>query len=876
MALTDGYERKGDDIDASLAARLWGKSRGLSAPYPLAGHLIDTSALARVLLNEVIPAGLQDALSRQGRRTWSEVESSIVNLAGWHDVGKASCGFQNLVKSACPVELQGLKDGSRVSGHDQAGAYLAWDRLGDLGWRTQACQIIGGHHGVIPAAPSPMIRRFGGATAVDGVESFDGLTSARDELLALVADATGAKFVELSAEAPFAVVSLAVVVLADWLASQEWFLQAQQQRHTVFDPVIWYRHAEELARVAVREAGLMSAPLRRCNPEVLFPFPLSRLQSSIAKQFHPSGAGIMVITAPTGEGKTEAALLAARAFGEATGRSGFFFAMPTTSTADALVGRLSRFIAEANGPEAHLGLVHSLASMHPSSHRRNSSDTETAVQASRWLRGGRRGVLGPFAVGTIDQVLLGGLRVKHSPLRLFGAATKTLIVDEAHTFDPYMRGLLVRVLEWLGALDVPVVVASATLPSLRAGELVDAYRRGTGKADGPVPDIPYPGWVAWNANNGEFMGESLPARLSWQLRLRVEPTPDGELLNRIAASAVDACRDGGCVLLVRSTVKEAQRTAMAVRALDPELEVGLLHARLKVGERRSRAEDLERRFGPGANRPHRYVLVATQIVEQSLDVDFDTLICDLAPVAQLLQRAGRVHRHEGRQRPQRHAEPVATAFVPHNTSAPVLRSPIYAEADLRAAFELLGSERLIEVPGGVKELVEEADRFSLNGDSAWDKAASDRDVAIDVDTAAAAAVRIPAPDRVADLSDLTSVADPDLLVAGTRLGTGSIRVLPVWETAIGFTSFPKTGEPLPAEAPTGEDLRRLFDETIAVPDYGRPWLRSLLDTPEGWQRTPLGEVRLLVLDNGTYSATVAGWRVTLDPYLGLVDERSAR
>jgi CRISPR-associated endonuclease/helicase Cas3 len=866
----------------SLAVRLWGKSQGLLSPYPLAGHLIDTSAVAAVLARDVVPSGLWDVFSRVAAAPPSAVASSFTALAGLHDLGKATCGFQNLVLPACPVELQGAKDGPFAGRHAEASFLLAWDRFETLGWRTQACQILGGHHGVIPSSPSPMVRRFGGAALVDGARPIAELEGARSELAAMVREVTGADLADMAAPAPVASIALAVVVLADWLASQEWFLRAQQERnpaHDQFDPSAWHARALDLATNAVRQAGLARVPLRAVPEQALFPFPLSALQASVVDSFRPAGAGIVVMTAPTGEGKTEAALLAARAFGLATGRSGFFFAMPTTATADALVGRLARFISVANGPEARLALVHSLASMYPAEHASpTSSDAETARLASRWLLGGRRGLLGPFGVGTIDQVLLGGLRVKHSPLRLFGAATKTLIVDEAHTFDPYMRGLLVRVLEWLGRLGVPVVVASATLPSGRAAELVEAYRRGTGdgSAGGPVPAVPYPGWVAWDATTGEFTSAAVPARRAWTLALRTEAVEAAELGDRIVSAALDACSDGGCVLVVRSTVREAQRTAAALRQRDPSLAVGLLHARLKVRERRSRAESLEAMFGPAAQRPDRYVLVATQVVEQSLDVDFDVLICDPAPVGQLVQRAGRVHRHVRPSRPRRHQEPVAVVMHPARDGALVFRSPIYPEADLRAAAALVGDERTVAVPNGVAELVEAADRFSEPGDAAWERAATARAVSVDVDTAAAATVRIPSPDRVADLADLTSLADPDGLVAGTRLGVTSVRILPVWPTTGGFSAFGEHGEPLPEHAPVGEQARSLFDETILVPDYGRSWLRDLPEAPGEWKHTPLGEIRLLVMPAGSNSIAMAGWRITADPYLGLVDERDGR
>ena len=248
----------------------------------------------------------------------------------------------------------------------------------------------------------------------------------------------------------------------------------------------------------------------------------------------------------------------------------------------------------------------------------------------------RKAILAPWGVGTIDQVLLGAMRVKHSPLRLFGAATGTVVIDEAHALDPYMRELLVRAVEWLAAYGASVVVLSATLPPKRVSELIRAYQRGAGHGqfhrtgDNEERTVGYPGWLAWSADDG-YTNQTVEPRREWALTITRSDVPSADLTARAAAAAVSASANGGCILLVRSTVRAAQDTYNAIRSADSGLIPGdhleILHSRMPMSVRRDRTESLMRMLGPRGRdsepRPERFILVATQIVEQSLDVDFD-------------------------------------------------------------------------------------------------------------------------------------------------------------------------------------------------------------------------------------------------------------
>ena len=297
-------------------------------------------------------------------------------------------------------------------------------------------------------------------------------------------------------------------------------------------------------------------------------------------------------------------------------------------------------------------------------------DDHLEVVASEWFTYRKRGLLSPFGVGTIDQALLAVLQTKHVFVRLFGLAHKTVIIDEVHAYDAYMTTLLERLLEWLAALGSPVVLLSATLPRSRRNGLLAAYLRGLGDQSEEIrSDASYPriSWVSGNSGPSartvrvsprgtkevsmEWTGGSVPAHDGSSF-------PLGERLR-------EALAQGGCAAVICNTVRRAQEIYRALKpyfpgtAEDGKPELDLLHAQYLFQDRDKREKRSLARFGSRVRTrsgPNKAVLVATQVIEQSLDLDFDLMVSDMAPVDLLLQRAGRLHRHE-RRRPHGLGQP---------------------------------------------------------------------------------------------------------------------------------------------------------------------------------------------------------------------------
>jgi len=403
-----------------------------------------------------------------------------------------------------------------------------------------------------------------------------------------------------------------------------------------------------------------------------------------------------------------------------------------------------------------------------------------------------------------------------------------------------MGRFLVRAVEWLAAYGAGVVVLSATLPPKRVDELLLAYQAGAGchGATGERPSAGYPGWVAWSVEDG-FAWQAVRPRQEWTLTVTRRDVPAGELTEQVASAAVSASVGGGCVLLVRSTVRAAQDTYEAIRRADSDLMPGqnidILHSRFPTAVRRDRTESLIRRFGPRDSgsppRPERFILVATQIVEQSLDLDFDLIISDPAPAAQVLQRAGRVHRHEGIRRPDRMREPRAIVFWPLRADGqPSASSPIYSIADLRATRRWLAEkETIVAVPGDVPHIVATTDIETQFDDSAAFHIEDDDMaeatlawiVAMDIARGAAADWRIPPPHDTY-LAELTGSADSDdAACPGTRQGARSVMIVPVVGDDRGWRLPDGTPMPRDGQRPDRESVRRVFSAAIPV-SYPNP------------------------------------------------------
>lgn len=910
--------------------RFWGKERGLEgARYPLVCHGLDAAAAVRWLwkryLSARVRAGLAEAVGLTEEQTCRVLEF----WAAAHDVGKLIPGFQGQV--GIPEGYLPDSTGRRCK-HEEASHIWLPSALTAVEHTTNSrnayliAQMLGGHHGVFRRRDSADFRPGMFVHLGLGDSSWDLQRHAHLQAWrALLEPPTLSQ--RLSRHA--AAVATGVVILADWLVSQIDYVRSRlpslPEQGDLPSLSEFLSGSREATESVVRQAGLSRLRLRDGTFEEEFGFDEpNELQSSIAAELPGllGNPGLLMIAAPTGFGKTEAALHAARLLSDAAGTSGMFFALPTMATSDEMFNRIARYVVRRAETGVAQSLLHGMAWLKPlretleqiHAEEGLSSDDETQVHGLEWLQGLKRAMLAPVGVGTIDQALLAVLPVRHNALRLFSLLGKTVVIDEVHAFSPYMRRLLCTLLGWLGEWNVPVVLLSATLPRNIAAELAAAYR---GQNTGTPPDVPvpYPGWTYIERESGiktrpvDFP-RSHRRTLSVQLRpvaVARESGPDRLPVLREVLAPIVVDEGGGCALVLCTTVAEAQQTYRALRDWlgETDVDLRLLHARYPMHRRETLTAELMRAFGKpqrgdgGAshvgNRPAKAVVVATQVVEQSLDLDFDLVVSDLAPIELLLQRAGRLQRHSG-------WDPHRPAWADVSRGGQrrfiVLTAPdgdlhrlprswkfIYPPISLIRAHRLLAERaaRGVRIPDDVQELVDrgnpgqfpDLDDPSVSGFTEEEIRRSAESL---VETGTADSASIPVPKALTNLTDLSKGSLEEEQVT-TRFNADSHRALPLFRTHDGALRLGGAhGEslPVPREGKLSKDeLKSIMKHTVPVPGSVVRGKDERHQLPEPWREiTVLRDLVVLphhIDEDGTvHPASVGGRKLLLDDVLGLL------
>jgi CRISPR-associated endonuclease/helicase Cas3 len=945
-------------LSTSVDARLWGKSHGLDRPYPLICHLLDTAAVAGELFDRVVGQARGEWLAEAAGVSGDGIRGLLMYWAGLHDLGKISPPFQAKAPDHfAPVLADSRYVAERMTGddsrfhHSDASHWILAQLFAASGYPAspgpsskyfvahQIAQMLGGHHGRFHAKLSladmrdpRSPKRAASLGTGEWARQAEAHAGALKELIGESAEVVPRGLLPVSAVA----ILTGLVVCADWLASQESYITSagrlpeagwratgeQLQRH-------WQAALGDAGGVVLR-AGLGQARFRPVIsgvsgfrdrfPKISVPNPL---QTSLAERLSATvrGAGLLLITAPPGDGKTEAAEFCAAHLAQVCGTGGLAFALPTMATTDAMFRRIQTFAKDNLAQDAALALVHGMAWLNTDfeklalataqSDRILTGEGEAgdfaAPFATDWLRGRGRGLHAALGAMTIDQQLTGVLPVKHNMLRLHGLSSKVVVIDEAHSYGPWMHSLLLRLLNWLGAMRVPVVVMSATLAGATARSVLDAYRSGCGYEALPAgtPAVPYPGWLFLDAASGQLSepvevgtdrARDLVVRMEPVRRCVTESTsaadlPENERLRVLARLLAPIREEGGCVLVCCNTVAEAQQTYEHLYSqFSSVAEVGLLHARFRAADRARITDGCEQAFGKpdedgrSARRPVASILVATQIVEQSIDLDFDLIVSDLAPIALLLQRAGRCRRHD------RGARPAWTGAL--GTSPLVVLDPVgedgeykqpkewgavYFEALLRKTSRLLRGRvgGAISIPQDVSSLVDDvyAEFFATDnelhsdGERAAMFAAEAAQAATEaVERQLANIVAIPRPKPVMDLEELSGAGRVGLIddaLVTTRLGADSARLVLVYVQADGSrTLVDEAGSTQLPGAVSGKSLsakqiRAIMKHTVPAPGW---WLRGgdlHSAAPSGWDDNPL--LRDLVVVEGR-ALPGGGWR----------------
>lgn len=670
---------------------LWGK---LQPFLSLPGHMISTGIISQQLLLHgsfycALPV-LSDALGLSDNET--------IAFAGFfasvHDIGKCHPNFL----SKRPEDQEYFSSHHMISMIDIRGSYFShaqytcsilkesWVKHG---WKQRLLDVLPFHH-----------QRKNNGNSQSYLCAGKPLKPQQDALQDLCLrffqppESFSPKDYSVACE-----ILLGLVIVSDWIASGSELVEKLQPLDSDATFLSMKSFLEqEYMPASLRENHMDYAPLTKVylSFSAFFPhLPAPRpIQSGIDELFSchsPKSLRALCIEAPMGEGKTEASLYAAYQMAQAWGKDGIFFALPTMATSNQMRERLRKVLL-AHGRDEGTQLIHSMSKFLPMPD--TSEEDHSLFTASI-----RRQLLSHFGVGTIDQVLMAVLAGScYGVVRFAGLLSKVLVFDELHSYDAYMQKLICVLLHWCRVLHIPVIMLSATLRQ----EQKDSFFQSLGCHESGSQSS-YPLFTAISVDGARIEEPVSSAQSPRNIPLHFVEKKD-------IYSAIDAFHDAfskaggkGCFCLLQNTVKEAQDLYLALKEdpCIPSDNLRLLHSRLLLRNRRAVEEEVTHLLGRdgSSSRPECFILVSTQIVEQSLDLDFDVLISDIAPIDLVFQRIGRLWRHE------RSWRPCSTPLMYLLTRDTYPKKGAYFPVYLQETEKILRQLSTVRIPDQIPELI---------------------------------------------------------------------------------------------------------------------------------------------------------------------------
>lgn len=873
-----------------VVANLWAKtSRDLGERWhPLILHMLDVAASAEAILVRE-PESTRTRMAAILGLEWKQARPWLLFLIACHDLGKACPGFQCKWKN-----LSGLYAG-RSPNTDINHAFVSqialssW--LGEQGWPDELAELVadavGCHHGE-RAAPSILDHLMGDRRAIGKSDWSDvrhGLAEALMEVLKPTITPTkwnlsGPDFMLLSGLTSF----------ADWIGSnEEWFTFGSPA--DCGDLKTWFEARRTRAEQALNAIGWeFRTPLGTESKSFtdVFGFAPRPLQQAVADALTElKRSAILLLEAPMGEGKTEAAFFAHLELQRRFGHRGLYIALPTKATGNAMFDRTLKFLSkQGTNRKLDLQLVHGGALLNDTFqnlHISNIYDSRAGgeVRAGEWFTHKKRALLSEYGVGTVDQALLPILPVRHNFVRLWGLANRVVVFDEIHAYDAYTGTLLIHLLRWLLALGSSVVLLSATLPPSIRRKLATVVNDTL-----PEQEVEYPRLSVFQQGR-KVRQQHFPADPARRQIVRLQAlTPD---LSDMRAALEARLIQGGMGLALLNTVQRAQdlyklfsdgkplgREGQCVgKRLSDGTEVFLFHARFPADRRQKREAQALEAFGKENTRIGRKILIATQVAEQSLDLDFDVIATDLAPIDLVLQRAGRLWRHARAARPIYEPLLVVAGLsdeVPPLFGKPLWWGSVYREDILLRTWSLLRTKQQVMLPDEIDALVravyeEEVDvPESIQERLDHSLMAGDGKAIAHIGQANQAIIGFPDDASWNDparfvLFDEDESGVHRTLMAQTRLGEDSVVVIPLWLE----DSYDSKGTP-------GFDRSKTwFLRAMSLARKGVVQKLRSLGVPEGWKESPLLR-NCFPLQLNADGRWIEDATVRLDDDLGLVYE----
>ncbi|MCX5815774.1 MAG: CRISPR-associated helicase Cas3' [Proteobacteria bacterium] len=872
-------------------ANLWAKTDrdGNGRWHPLVFHMLDVAASVDAILARE-PESTRKRMAAILGLEWEDARAWLLLIVACHDIGKACPGFQYKWPEAPMTGLQLPRSPDTKINHAFVSQIVLTELLYERGWPYELAGLVadavGCHHGE-RANPTTLYSLEGNRRALGNPEWVD----ARHGLFKSIQEVFHPDRVpsKESLSGPDFMLLSGLTSFADWIGSNEdWFPFG-----TIADCGAlqgWFNKRRARADKALDTIGWeprtpLSLELK--SFEQVFGFAPRPLQKAVADALADmNNPAILLIEAPMGEGKTEAAFFAHLELQRRFGHRGLYVALPTKATGNAMFKRTLKFLWHQEiDRKLDLQLLHGATLLNDTFQNLRFSgihDPETGgeIRAGEWFTNKKRALLSEYGVGTVDQALLPILPVRHNFVRMWGLANRVVVFDEIHAYDAYTGTLLVHLLRWLLALGSSVVLLSATLPPSIRRKLADVVG-----ADFPEQEKPYPRLSIFRSGEvAQKHFEADPARRKTLRLLRIPPD-----LPSMYASLEEHLASGGMGLVLVNTVQRAQdlyrlfpvgeplvREGQQVgKRLSDGTEVFLFHARFPADQRQKREDQVLGIFGEHGTRTGRKILIATQVAEQSLDLDFDLIMTDLAPIDLVLQRAGRLWRHARASRPV--SEPTLlvaglSGDEPPSFGKPLWWGAVYREDVLLRTWSLLRERQGLTLPDEIDTLVQAVyEEQAKLPESLWERLEKslmkgEGEAVLKHGQANQAIIGFPddaswnQPERFV-LYDEDELGVHRTLMARTRLGEESIIAIPLF-LEDGFRA---------EEIPDFFQARGWFLRAVSLSRKGVVKELKASGVPEGWKKSPLlRNCFPLMLNAEGYWLEDA--TVRLDDDLGLVYE----
>ncbi len=662
--------------------------------------------------------------------------SAVGALAALHDLGKISPGFQRKCEvwleenNLAKIDRNWRWDSAMESDHGKVSHAAIQAFLSETGIDRNTAKfisaVLGAHHGRLTP---PNDRGYRPQKLISDSASQIGWDAARMANAQMIWDrfAGCSTPFTLSDDSPLLWWLAGLTSVADWIGSDERFFSPERQTGG--------EDVSSLASNALETIGFRKIEFDRNlsfhdlfydaeKPEIRW-VPNEMQEKTIATVSAP---GVYVVEAPMGMGKTEAALWAAYHLLVSGKATGIYFALPTKATSNRMHVRMNEFVQRMSRTSNSSRLIHGnswltdhTAGLSPVATSQGSA-SDDARTGRDWFASAKRALIAPFGVGTVDQALLGVVAAKHFFVRHFALAGKVVILDEIHSYDLYTGTLVDKLITTLEGLGCTVIVLSATLTGKRRGQIVSC------PDDAPDDtELPYPLIIGRKENVPLEPVAAMPPEAR-------DVKVDFVTVENAIKDAIDLARNSGAVLWICNTVDAAQKQYRHFTGLTrKDFPVGLLHSRFPFWRREELETEWMERLDKSGKTRCGSILVSTQIVEQSVDLDADLLITELAPTDMLLQRLGRLWRHERGQRP---VDTARLCIIEEEKSLEEFRNmepkgiakALGSKAKVYAPYVLLRSLEVwrkaqpqVSIPSQIRQLIKSTYKDQDKEPEAWQK-----------------------------------------------------------------------------------------------------------------------------------------------------------